>query len=61
MKPFQALYFVRHNLSRVITVFIMIALTGLLYVGGSYLSNIEVEFLKVLIKSPDSFQLPGTA
>lgn len=53
MKPFQALYFVRHNLSRVITVFIMIALTGLLYVGGSYLSNIEVEFLKVLSRQQD--------
>ena len=46
MKPFQAMYFVRHNLSKVITVFIMIALTGLLYVGGSYISNIEVEYLK---------------
>ncbi len=46
MKPFQAMYFVRHNLSKVMTVFIMIALTGLLYVGGSYISNIEVEFLK---------------
>lgn len=53
MKPFQAMYFVRHNLSRVITVFIMIALTGLLYVGGSYLSNIEVEFLKVLDRQQD--------
>ncbi len=53
MKPFQALYFVRHNLSRVMTVFIMIALTGLLYVGGSYLSNIEVEFLKVLDRQRD--------
>ena len=48
MKPFQALYFIRHNLSRVLTVLVMVALTGLLYVGGSYLSNIEVEFLKVL-------------
>lgn len=46
MKPFQAMYFVRHNLSKVMTVFIMIALTGLLYVGGSYISNIEVEYLK---------------
>ncbi|MBR4082662.1 MAG: ABC transporter permease [Lachnospiraceae bacterium] len=46
MKPFQAMYFVRHNLSKVIAVFIMIALTGLLYVGGSYISNIEVEFIK---------------
>lgn len=48
MKPFQALYFVRHNLSRVSTVLIMVAMTGLLYVGGSYLSNIEVEYRKVL-------------
>ncbi len=47
MKPFQALYFIRHNFSRVLTVLVMVALTGLLYVGGSYLSNIEVEFLKV--------------
>lgn len=46
MKPFQAMYFVRHNLSKAVTVFIMIALTGLLYVGGSYISNIEVEFIK---------------
>lgn len=46
MKPFQAMYFVRHNLAKVMTVIIMIALTGLLYVGGSYISNIEVEFLK---------------
>ncbi|MBR3826059.1 MAG: ABC transporter permease [Lachnospiraceae bacterium] len=46
MKPFQAMYFVRHNLSKVMTVFVMIALTGLLYVGGSYISNIEVEYLK---------------
>ena len=46
MKPFQALYFVCHNLSKAVTVFIMIALTGLLYVGGSYISNIEVEFIK---------------
>lgn len=48
MKPFQALYFIRHNFSRVLTVLVMIALTGLLYVGGSYLSNIEVEHIKVL-------------
>ena len=47
MEPFQALYFVRHNLRRIATVLVMVALTGLLYVGGSYLSNIEVEFLKV--------------
>ena len=53
MKPFQALYFIRHNLSRVSTVLFMIALTGLLYVGGSYLSNIEVEYLKVLDKHQD--------
>lgn len=46
MEPFQALYFVRHNLRRIATVLVMVALTGLLYVGGSYLSNIEVEFLK---------------
>lgn len=48
MKPFQAMYFVRHNLKKAMTVFIMIALTGLLYVGGSYLSNIEVSYLKTL-------------
>lgn len=48
MKPFQAMYFVRHNLSKTLTVFIMIALTGLLYVGGSYFSNIEVSYLKTL-------------
>ena len=53
MKPFQALYFIRHNLSRVLTVLVMVALTGLLYVGGSYLSNIEVEFLKVLDRNKD--------
>lgn len=53
MKPFQALYFIRHNLSRVSTVLFMIALTGLLYVGGSYLSNIEVEYLKVLDREKD--------
>ncbi len=53
MKPFQALYFVRHNLSRVLTVLVMVALTGLLYVGGSYLSNIEVEFLKVQDRHQD--------
>lgn len=53
MKPFQAMYFVRHNLTKAVTVFIMIALTGLLYVGGSYLSNIEVEFLKVLSRQQD--------
>ncbi len=53
MKPFQAMYFVRHNLSKVMTVFIMIALTGLLYVGGSYISNIEVEFLKTYESEAD--------
>ncbi|MBQ9767846.1 MAG: ABC transporter permease [Lachnospiraceae bacterium] len=48
MKPFRAWYFVRHNLRRISTVLFMIALTGLLYVGGSYLSNIEVECVKVI-------------
>lgn len=53
MKPFQALYFVRHNLTKALTVYIMIALTGLLYVGGSYLSNIEVSYLKTLESEED--------
>lgn len=53
MKPFGALYFIRHNLSRVLTVVVMVAMTGLLYVGGSYLSNIEVEFLKVIERQQD--------
>lgn len=53
MKPFQAMYFVRHNLTKALTVFIMIALTGLLYVGGSYLSNIEVSYLKTLEPESD--------
>lgn len=53
MKPFQAIYFVRHNLAKALTVFIMIALTGLLYVGGSYLSNIEVSYLKTLEPEAD--------
>ncbi len=53
MKPFQAMYFVRHNLSKALTVFVMIALTGLLYVGGSYLSNIEVSYLKTLEPEED--------
>jgi len=47
MRPFHAWYFVRHNMRRISTVLFMIALTGLLYVGGSYLSNIKVEQLKV--------------
>lgn len=53
MKPFQSIYFVRHNLKKILTVMIMIALTGLLYVGGSYLSNIEVEFIKVIDRHND--------
>ncbi len=53
MKPFHSIYYVRHNPTKVLTVFIMIALTGLLYVGGSYLFNIEVEYLKVLEAEQD--------
>lgn len=47
MNPFRADYFVLRNMRRMFAVFLMIAMTGLLYVGGSYLSNIEVEAAKV--------------
>lgn len=43
MSPFLAVYFVKHNMRRMAVVFAMIGLTALLYVGGSYLSNIAVE------------------
>lgn len=48
MNPFRAGYFVRHNMRRISVVLFMIAMTGLLYVGGSYLSNIEVEMAKTM-------------
>lgn len=48
MKPFGALKFCTSNPGRVLTLVAMIMLTGLLYVGGSYLTNIEVETIKVL-------------
>lgn len=48
MNPFRAGYFVLRNMRRMTAVFLMIAMTGLLYVGGSYLSNIEVEFVKTM-------------
>lgn len=45
MNPFDALYFLKNNGKKMAIVLMMIALTALLYVGGSYLSNIEVESL----------------
>ncbi len=53
MKPFQSIYYICHNPAKVITIFIMIALTGLLYLGGIYLFNIEVEYLKTLESERD--------
>lgn len=48
MKPFSAFYFTWKNRVKVLTVVIMIGLTSLLYIGGSYLTNIEVEYFKTI-------------
>lgn len=43
MNPFQASYFIKNNGKKVAIVLIMLTLISMLYVGGSYLSNIYVE------------------
>lgn len=53
MKPFHALYYCKKNLKKILTVILMICLSGLLYVGGSYLTNIEEVALDVVSRYQD--------